>query len=317
MKNEDKETIKYSIIVIHDEVVQDFSQFIQSLYEIFTLKQETFEIIIIANGTEGFVKKELLNLTNCFDKIKTFVLNKKTSQAVCLKAGLKESKGEIIVACGSYQQITKDSFIDLLDSFDDETDIISPWRQDRYDPTFNQFQSKVFNIFVRIITGSNLNDLSCSIKIFRRNVMENIEIYGNMYRFLPILAAQKGYIKKEVKCKHYPQKNGRTGFYTLPEYFSRIIDIFTLYFNTRFTRKPLRFFSAIGSSFIAIGFLISLYIFMQKFIMGYPIGGRPILLLSILFLVLGVQAASVGLLGEIIAFTHGRLIIEYSIEEEI
>jgi len=317
MKSKVKETIKYSIIVIHEEVVQDFSQFVQSLYKIFTLKREAFEIIIMANGTEGFVKKELINLTNCAAKIKSFALNKKVPQAVCLNAGLRESKGDIIVACGSYQQITKDSFIELLDSLDDMTDILSPWRQQRLDPPFNKFQSWVFNLLVKKIAGSDLHDLSCTVKIFRREVIENISLYGNKYRFLPIVAAQKGFKYKEVKCIHYPQKNGRTGFYTLKEYLSRIIDIFTLYFNTRFTRKPLRFFSTLGAVFLMTGLFITSCVFVQKIFMGQPIGDRPILLLAILFMVLGVQVASVGLLGEIIAFTHGRLRKEYSIKEEI
>lgn len=308
--------MKYSVIVLLEESSKDFSQFIQTLYEIFSSKHEPFEILIMANGTEGFLKNELKNLKDCNDKLKAFTLNKKTPQSVCLKAGLKESKCEIIVVCGSYQQITSSSFTKLIDSMDDETDIISPWRQNRVDPSFNQFQSRVFNALVRKITKSSAHDLSCTVKVFRREILEETELYGNMYRFLPILAARKGYRHKEVKCEHY-QERGKTGFYSLSEYFTRIIDILTLYFNTRFTRKPLRFFSTLGAIFLLIGFLIMFYVFVQKIFMGYPIGGRPVLLLAILFMVLGVQAASVGLLGEIIAFTHGRQRKEYTIEKKL
>ena len=308
--------MKYSVIVLLEESSEDFSWFIQTLYEIFSSKHKPFEILIVANGTEGFLKNELKNLKDCNDKLKAFTLNKKTPQSVCLKTGFKETKGEIIVVCGSYQQITRDSFIQLLDSLDNETDIISPWRQHRVDHSLNQFQSKMFNALVRKITKSNLHDLSCTVKIFRREVLEDTDLYGNMYRFLPILAEQKGYRHKEVKCEHY-QERGKTGFYSLSEYFTRIIDILTLYFNTRFTRKPLRFFSAMGAIFLAFGFLITCYVFAQKIFMNYPIGGRPVLLLAILFMVLGVQAASVGLLGEIIAFTHGRQREEYTIEKKI
>jgi len=137
-----------------------------------------------------------------------------------------------------------------------------------------------------------------------------------MYRFLPIVAVRKGFKTKEVKCEHY-QERGKTGFYGFSEYVTRLIDIFTLYFNTRFTRKPLRFFSSIGLGFLLIGLLITSSIFAQKFFMGLPIGDRPILLLAIFFIVLGIQAASVGLLGEIIAFTQGRHKKEYTIEKEI
>jgi hypothetical protein len=308
--------MKYSIIVLLEEKSEDFSQFVRMLYETFSSRPDPFEIIIMANGTEGFLKIELEKLPQINHHIKAFSFNKKTTQAVCLKAAVKESRSEIIVACGSYQQIKKNSIIKLLDSLDEKTDIISPWRQDRVDPPFNQFQSNIFNFIVRKITGSDLHDLSCSVKIFRRRVLEDIELYGNMYRFLPIIANQKGFRNKEVKCEH-AEERGRSGFYGFSEYLTRILDIFTLYFNTRFTRKPLRFFSTIGSMFILIGLIINLYILSQKIFLGNPIGDRHSLLIAVLFMVMGIQVASIGLLGEIIVFTHGRQKKEYSIEKEI
>jgi hypothetical protein len=138
-----------------------------------------------------------------------------------------------------------------------------------------------------------------------------------MYRYLPILAAQKGFKIKEVECEHYQEYGGKSGIANIPEYFTRVIDIITLYFNTRFTRKPLRFFSTIGMLFLGLGLFILFYVFAEKLLFGQSIGDRPILLLSILLMVVGIQTASVGLLGEIIAFTHGRTKKEYTIEEII
>ena len=124
--------------------------------------------------------------------MKLFALNRRASQAVCLRTALKESSGDIIMVCGSYQQITRDSFAKLLDALDDNADIISPWRQNRVDPPFNQFQSRIFNEMVQFTTGAKLNDLSCTVKVVRRAVLEETELYGNMYRFLPIIA-EKSY----------------------------------------------------------------------------------------------------------------------------
>jgi hypothetical protein len=270
----------------------------------------------MANGTGGFLRDQLIKLQGLNHKLKAFDLNTPIAQAVCLKSILEETSGDIVVVCGSYQQITNDSLNNLLDSLGEKTDIVSPWRQSRVDPPFNQFQSKVFNSLVKKITKSDLHDLSCTVKIFRRKVLEETEFYGNMYRFLPIIAARKGFKTKEAKCEHY-QERGKTGFYTLSDYITRLIDIFTLYFNTRFTRKPLRFFSAIGLGFLLGGLLITSYVFLQKFLMGYPIGDRPILLLAIFLMVLGIQTATVGLLGEIITFTRGRHKKEYSIAKII
>ena len=307
--------MKYSAIVLLEEKSVGFSEFVNRLHEIFSSVEGVFEIVIVANGTEGFLKNELSNIQNS-DGLRAFALAKKITQAICLKAALKECSGEIIMVCESYQQITRDSFLKLLKSFDGGTDIVSPWRQKRVDSKFGRLQSVFFNILVRKVIGTKFHDLSCTVKMFRREVLEETDLYGNMYRFLPIVASQKGFRNKEVKCEHY-QERGKTGFYGISEYLTRIIDILTLYFNTRFTRKPLRFFSAIGVTFLSTGFLAALYVFIEKVFMHQPVGDRPALLAAVFLAVFGIQIASVGLLGEIIAFTYGRRKNEYTIEKKI
>jgi hypothetical protein len=308
--------IKYSVIVLAEEEYEDFPQFIKNLDAIFSRRKVPFEILIMANGTGSFLRNQLTKLQSFNHRLKAFEFGTKTTQAVCLKAAVKESRGEIIAVCGSYQQITNDSFNQLLDSLDDKTDIISPWRQHRVDPDVKQFQSKMFNTLVRRVIKNELHDLSCTVRVFRREVLEETETYGNMYRFLPIVAARKGFKTKEVKCQHYWEP-GKTYFFSLSDYIARLIDILTLYFNVRFTRKPLRFFSTIGLGFLLIGLFIIAYVFIEKLFFGLPIGDRPILLPAIFSMVLGVQAASAGLLGEVITFTHGRNRKEYTIDKTI
>jgi hypothetical protein len=247
-------------------------------------------------------------------KLRGFTFNKKTSQAVCIKAALRECKGSHIVVCGSYMQIDEVSFVHLLDALDDRVELISPWRQNRVDPWLSQIQSKIFNWLVRIITKADLHDLSCTVKIFKREVLENTDLYGNMFRFLPIVAGQKGYLYKEVPCNHF-QERGPTGLYGLETYVERVFDILTLYFITGFSRKPLRFFSMIGSLFFTAGGVAFLLVLIQRIILEYPLGDRTMLLTSIMFMVLGMQTVGVGLLGEIIAFTYGRLKPAYSVEK--
>lgn len=312
--------MKYSIIILLEieEMHKDSARFIHNIHDVFSYRHEPYEILIICNAIGGFLKNELKELLRLNNNIKAFEFSTKTTQATCINTGVKESSGDIIVVCGSYQQITNDSLVKLLDHLDDETDIISPWRQHRVDNRFNQFQSKVFNTLVKTITRTNFQDLSCTVKIFRRKVLEETKIYGNMYRFLPILAVRKGFKAQEVKCEHYQQLGiGKSGLYSISHYITLFIDILTLYFNTRFTRKPLRFFSSIGLGFLLTGLLMTSYVFVQRFLIGHPIGNRPALLLAIFFMALGVQTASVGLLGEIIAFTHGRHRKEYTIEKTI
>ena len=308
--------MKYSVIVLLDEPEDGFQQYIETLCTVFNNRKESFEIVIVANGTEGFLRNELTKLKAKDNIIKAFAFNKKTTQAVCLKAGFNETKGGIIMVCGSYQQITEDSFGNLLDELDDNTYIISPYRQNRVDPALNQIQSRFFNRLASLATGTKLNDLSCTVKIFRREVLENVKLYGNMYRFLSILAERRGYKNKEVNCEHF-QERVSAGVYSLYEYIGRIVDLVIIYFNVRFAWKPLRFFSAVGSMLIVVGFAIVLYIFSQKIIYGIPLGERRELLLGLLFTVWGVQAASFGLLGEIITYNHSRVRHDFTIEKEI
>jgi hypothetical protein len=193
---------------------------------------------------------------------------------------------------------------------------VNSWRAERADSSFNRFQSRTYNSIVRKITRSELEDLSSAIKVFRREVLEETDLYANMYRFLPILAAQKGFKVKEVKCKHFHWR-GKTGFVGLSDYVERFADIFTLYFLTRFARKPLRFFSLFGLVFLGIGLAIITFMFAERIILGEGLGARPSFLVGMFLLVLGVQVASTGLLGEIIAFTHGRQRPQYTIEKQI
>jgi hypothetical protein len=308
--------IQYSIIVLLEETEEGFHDFITLLHQVFTSRDVSFEILIMANGTEGFLKEQLSLLEPGNGGIKAFAFNKKVPQAVCLKTGLNESIGRIIMVCGSYQQITTDSFYDVLDGLEKGIDVITPSRKRRVDPSFNQLQSKIFNWLARLATGSTINDLSCTVKLFRREVLENIEIYGNMYRFLPILAERKGYKNKEVLCGHH-QERGQTGFYRFSEYLSRLIDLFTIFFTTRFAWKPLRFFSAVGATFVLGGLGVLTYVLLEKLVQGVPIGQRPLVLLGLLLAMVGIQAAGIGLLGEIVIFTYGRSRQQYDIEKTL
>jgi len=316
MQIESNKNVKYSAIVLLEEGYDGYIQVVSTLCDIFRSKKYSFEILIITRENEEYIKEELSKTYDCSKNIRLIVLGKNTNSAVCRNAGIKVSRGEFLVFCETYQQITKESFDKLIDSFDSETDVICPWRQNRVDSFFNQYQSQVFNFLLQILTRTNFNDLGCNVKLYRKQIFEDISTYGNLYRFLPILAAKNGYRVKEIKCDHF-QQIGKAGLRRPSRYLTLIIDSLTLYFNLWFAKKPLRFFGSIGLFFLVLGFCSMAYVFLQRIIAGLAIGGRPLLLLSLISMAIGVQTASVGLLGEIIAFTHGRSRKEYNIDREI
>jgi hypothetical protein len=305
-----------TVSVLLDEETPDFLPYVELLHNLFTEIGRPFEILIIANGTQRYLKRQLEKLDKDLTGLKACGFNSRVPSAVCIKTTLQESCSEVIVACGSYQQISANSIKALVKALDESADLVVPWRQHRVDPSLNQFQSRGFNAMVKAMTGIQLHDMSCTIRVFRRSVLENVRFYGNLYRFLPILARLKGYNIIELPCDHH-QERGKTGLYSSAEYVTRLLDIITLYFNLHFSRKPLRFFSAIGFAFLSGGLLIAIWITLQRIFMTIPIGNRFELLAAVFLMVLGITVAGLGLLGEIIAFALGRQRKEYTIEKII
>jgi hypothetical protein len=305
-----------SVILLLEDCYSDQAKFIKAIDGIFSEFEEDCELLAIANGTGHYLQKRVREITGLKNPFRAFEFANQVSQAVCLKAILKETSGDIIAVFGSYQQLKDEAIRDVVASLDQSCDVVSPWRKERVDPRFNRLQSHIFNWIMRRIIGAKVHDFSCTLKVARKAVLEETELYGNMFRFLPVLAAARGFRIKEVAVEHL-QERGKTGFYSMSEYVTRLIDIFTLFFNTRFTRKPLRFFSFIGLCFSGAGLLSFFILFVQRLFYGVPIGNRSFLFISLLLIILGVLIASAGLLGEIITFTNGRRKKEYTIEKVI
>lgn len=305
-----------SAIFVLEELYPDFPDFLLNLDRVLSTVENDYEIIVVANGTGNFYRSFQHRISGLNHRLRAFEFGTPVAQAVCLKAVVHECRGEVLAIFGSYQQLTDESMAECIRLAHESVDVISPHRQNRVDPSFNQFQSRVFNWLVRRFAGTDLHDFSCTVKVCRRQVLEETELYGNMFRFLPVLAAARGFDVRELPVGHY-QERGKTGFYKPAAYAGRVLDIFTLFFNTRFSRKPLRFFSIVGMGFSLAGLLVLAVLFAQRLFFGIQMGNRPLLFVSLFVMILGVLVFSAGLLGEIIAFTNGRHKKEYVIEKEI
>ncbi|MFQ6113934.1 MAG: glycosyltransferase, partial [bacterium] len=187
------------------------------------------------------------------------------------------------------------------------------WRYPRRDPYLNQIISKFFNLMVRWISKIDLVDINSKVFAARREVLENIPIYGNLNVFLPILAARKGFVVTHEKIEQLPGSFRQSKYVT--EYFQRLLDIITVIFLTNYSKKPLHFLGFFGLIFTLVGAGMNLYLFIYRVFQFGPIAGRPLLLLGALLLVIGIQMISIGLIGEMIIFTHAKDIKEYTIEE--
>src|SRR5690606_13870338 len=171
---------------------------------------------------------------------------------------------------------------------------------------------EAFHRLLRLITGERFRDLGCSVRVLNRQVIDEIDLYGDQHRLLPVLANRQGFRVLEVDVAQSPHDAFR-GRYRLREYLHRVLDVLTVFFLVRFTKKPLRFFGTLGSATFAIGGVAAAVLIAQRLLLGQPLADRPALLLACLFIVLGVQLFALGLLGELIIFTHARQLKEYRV----
>jgi hypothetical protein len=188
------------------------------------------------------------------------------------------------------------------------------WRHPRRDSGINRLQAKVFHSIFNSVTGDDFHDLGCGARAFWRQVAEEVPVYGDQHRFFPVLASRRGFRIEEVQVEQSP-KEARVRLYRPGIYLRRLLDILTVFFLAKFTKKPLRFFGLIGSSTFVIGGGILFYLAIERIFWNVALADRPLLLLSSLLVVLGVQIFAIGLIGELIIFTHAKDMKEYTIEE--
>jgi hypothetical protein len=308
--------MKYSVIFLIDDESEEFSGFFDTIYGLFERLGEDFEVVVVANGTERYVGAGLNSRKNQTENLKIVAFQKKVPQPVCLKTALNQCSGNLILSLGSFQELSSSSYDRLVDSMTDGVDLVVPYRKARKDPWLNRFHSRMLNRSVRWMLGVKVNDIGCNARLCRREVLERLDLYGNMFTYLPALAMQKGFRVKEIECEQF-ETGGKAKLYGLGQYVNRFSDLASLFFGAHFSRKPLRFFNLVGAGFAALGVTILTYVGVQRAILNVPIGERLLLVIGMICLVGGVQLASFGLLGEIIAFVHGRSRREYTIEKII
>jgi len=277
-------------------------------------ENRTFEVIFVFDGVAGRAWEEVQKLRRDFpNKVRTIHFKNPFGESVCLSAAVEKARGRYLVTSPQYVQVDPVELRPMLAALDAGADFVTPWRSPRIDPWLNRLQSAAFNLVIRQIIRMDFHDLNCYFRAIRRRVLEDVAVYGDMYRYLPVIAYRQGYRVVEVKVRHLKEWGG-TGVFGLGIYTRRFLDILAVTFLTRFTLKQLRFFGTIVGVFGLTGLAICTHMTIQKFWFDQAISGRPLLLLGVLMIVLGVQVLGFGLVGEIIIFSQARNLKEYRIE---
>lgn len=271
------------------------------------------DFIYIIDGDFPYAVSQLRDLLQDGKNLKIFQLARCFGEATALTVGFEKATADVMLTLPAYFQVEPDDLPRLLDTLDD-SDMVVCRRFPRVDSGFNRLQTRLFHWGVGRFTGNVFRDLGCSVRAIRRDVINDLHIYGDQHRFLPILASRRGYQVREIDLAQSTRDLYRR-VYAPGVYARRLLDLITIFFLIKFTKKPLRFFGLIGSSMAAAGGVAITVMVIQRLFFETALGDRPALLLAALLVVLGVQLLALGLVGELIIYIHARDLKEYTVKE--
>ncbi len=262
------------------------------------LKME-YEILFVDDGSTDRTLSILEEIQAKDKSVVVLSLRRNFGQTAAFAAGFDFARGDVIVTMDGDLQNDPADIPKLLDLIKDH-DLVSGWRKKRKDSFFTRrLPSIIANWLISNVTGVKLHDYGCSLKAYRRDVIKNLKLYGEMHRFIPAIASWYGVRVAEVETVHYPRLRGKSK-YGISRTIKVVLDLITVKFLQSFSTKPIQFFGPLGMVSGFLGFLISLYLSIDKIFFGRDIGGRPLLLLGALLIIVGIQLIGMGLLGEML-----------------
>lgn len=275
------------------------------------------EVIFVDDGSTDDTWGELSRLAKTVPSVKAIRLRRNFGKAAALTAGFREARGDIIITLDADLQDDPQEIPRFIQALEEGPyDLVSGWKSPRRDPVRKTLPSHVFNRVTSLVSGVQLHDFNCGFKSYRRQVVDEISIYGELHRYIPVLAYWRGFRVGEIKVRHHPRRFGHSKFGT-SRFFRGFFDLLTVLFLTRFMRRPLHLFGWLGVVSFASGLLISTYLTVLWFLGQRPIGDRPLLMLGVLLIIVGIQFFSLGFLAEMLTNVLLRRQTDYSIRSKL
>ena len=273
-----------------------------------------FEILLVDDGSSDGSLKFIKEINKIDHRFKYISFRKNYGKSAALQIGFKNVKGDAVITMDADLQDDPNEIPNLLKKLDEGFDLCSGWKKKRQDPFIKKISSRFFNFVTRIISGIKIHDFNCGLKAYRKEVVETLKVYGELHRYIPVLAKWEGFKITEIPVQHHPRRYGKTK-YGISRFFKGFIDLITVTFATRYIKRPLHFFGFFGALAFFAGLIVLGYLTML-WIQGQPLSNRPMLFLGMLLIIVGVQLFAVGLLGEMIVH-NVRDEKEYIIKERI
>ncbi len=264
-----------------------------------TASGRSWEVVVVDDGSTDGSADLLERLARERDPVRFLQLRRNFGKSAALRAGFDASRGRVVVTLDGDGQDDPAEIPALVAKLDEGYDVVSGWKRERRDPPFKRWGSRLFNRLTARLSGVPLHDVNCGLKSYRGAAIRSLEIYGEQHRLIPVIGFHRGWRVTELPVHHRPREQGRSKFG--PERYARgLLDLFGVLFLGRYGYRPLHLFGGLGLILFLVGFLICLYLTIEK-IGGAAIGDRPLLMLGVLLVIAGIQLFTLGLVGEMIA----------------
>lgn len=296
------ETVSVVIPVFNER--ESLRPLVDELLPVVRALGRTVQVLFVDDGSTDGSREILAELAAGEPEIAAVFQRRNFGKGAALMAGFRHATGAGIITMDADLQDDPAEIPALVARLETGADLVSGWKADRRDPWTKRLASKVFNGVTARASGLKLHDLNCGLKAYRAEVVRNLSLSGDLYRYIPVMAAAEGFRVEELAVNHRPRRFG-TSKYGIERYLRGMLDLVTIVFMGRFRGRPMHLFGGIGVLFSAVGILISAYLAVLKFT-GASIGQRPLLLLGVLLIVVGVQLVTIGLLSEMVHRNHMR-----------
>ncbi len=274
-----------------------------------------WEILFVDDGSKDASLSIIKGLATEIPGVRYIAFRRNFGKSAALEAGFRAVRGEVVFTLDADLQDDPAEIPAFLAKLDEGYDLVSGWKKVRHDPFSKTLPSRVFNGVTSWLTGVKLHDFNCGFKAYRRAVVDELPMYGDLHRFVPALAAWRGFRVGEMVVTHHARPFGRSKF-GFERFLRGFFDLFTVYFLTSYTSRPMHLFGKAGLACGGVGTATLLYLYAQKFITGQGIGARPLLFIAIFLMGIGIQILLFGLITELVISQKKRTTTDYSIREQ-
>lgn len=264
-----------------------------------------YEIIFVDDGSTDGSLNVIREIKKREQNIHYLSFRKNYGKSAALDAGFKVVTGDVTVTMDADLQDDPLEIPNLLDKLQEGYDLVSGWKKIRHDPFIKKHSSKFFNWVTRLMSGIKIHDFNCGLKAYRSEVIKSIFVHGELHRYIPVLAGWEGFKISEIPVKHHRRRYGKTKF-GISRFFKGFVDLITVIFTTRYIRRPLHLFGFVGAVAFIVGFIIDAFLTYLWAFHNQPLSNRPLLLLGLLLMIVGVQLFAIGLLGEMMVHRFAK-----------